>query len=222
MLPCVRLPITGDADCMVTGMERCRPDTRNRLHENVAATVDDCVMMEEEVLQENMSQYHLSRYDSEEILPQNPERRLSDYSMTEEDIRQSWAHSNFASTPVEASPHGETNFLVLSNTPVAASPHKQASFPPPLSDTRLQLATAPTDTNTGPTATTGDNRWQQHAVMEEVGRSVMQKACEEETEEEKGEGERGGPPKEMEARRTFVDEVRQFSCYSNDTIFSLI
>ena len=77
-------------------------------------------------------------------------------------------------------------------------------------------------TLTSPTATTGDNRSQhQHVVMEEV----EQRVCEEEAEDEEGEGERGRPQGKMDVRSTLrstlVDEVRQFSCYSNDTLLHL-
>ena len=200
---------------MVTGMTRdqpsCEDATRNRQPANVAATIDECVEVEG-VLQESMlQQHHFSRYDQDYEIPyppQNPESIPCSCS---------WALSNFA-TPVEASPHQETSFLALSNTPITANAHEQASFPLPPSDMQLQLATPSTDTNTSPTATTGDNRSQhQHVMMEEV----EQRVCEEEAEEEEGEGERGRLQGKMDVRSTFMDTVKQFSCYSNDTFLHL-
>lgn len=72
MLPGLRQLTTGDGTQMVTGMSRYQPASedafarRNRLHANVAATVsgNDEYYAEEEMSQENMSQYHCSRYDN--------------------------------------------------------------------------------------------------------------------------------------------------------------
>ena len=71
VLPRLRqLPTAGDCS-MVTGMARDQPscEDAHRQHANVAVRVEECVEVEEEVLQENMLQQHFSRYDyySEEI-----------------------------------------------------------------------------------------------------------------------------------------------------------
>ena len=151
-------------------------------------------------MQENMLQQHFSKYDEEILdLPQNPN-----------------------SIPCSCFVVAQREQGMANLQHHTANAHEQASFPLPPSDTQLQLATPPTDTNTSPTATTGDNRSQhQHVVMEEV----EQRVCEEEAEEEEGEGERGRLQAKMDVRSTLrstlVDEVRQFSCYSNDTLLHL-
>ena len=182
-----------------------------------------------------MSQYHFSSYDyhTEEILhpPENPESILcscfvvaqqeqgvvanlqhhdeevsveSEMASQETCLSQSeesWAPSNFASTPVEASP---------------------ASLLLPLSDMHLQLTTPPTNTNTA--TTVGYNRLQeqQHLVVarlqggrpSEGGMEQSVQRALQESEEEEGEEEQ----REMES---FVDDVRQFTCYSYNTFLQL-
>ena len=153
------------------------------------------------MLQENMLQQHFSKIYDEEILdpPQNPESiPCSCFVVTQ---REQGMAANLHHHDEEVS------------VEEISSSERRLSYSITEEDEGTRQSWALLDFALTPVASPHEEE------------EVEQRVCEEEAEEEEGEGERGRMQGKMDVRSTLrstlVDEVRQFSCYSNDTLLHL-